>query len=140
MDPTKGASQPTAVLHVTGIDACHIEIVTVPHLVFCLINIAPSAPPANVSCTAVDESSIHCSWQPPPRKDRNGRIIGYTVRYKAANSNAFFPKAVDASVLSMNLEKLKAYTEYRIDVAAKSSKGQGPFSHHLKITTDETGE
>ena len=94
----------------------------------------------NVSCTAVDESRIHCRWQPPPRKDRNGRIVGYTVRYRAVNNDASFTKSVNDSVLSIDLEKLQAYTEYHIDVAAKTSKGLGPFSHYLSVTTHETGK
>lgn len=94
----------------------------------------------NVSCTAVDESRIHCTWQPPPRKDRNGRIIGYRVRYKTVNNDAIFTISVNDSVLSMDLEKLQAYTEYHIDVAAKTSKGLGPFSHYLPVTTHETGK
>lgn len=108
--------------------------------VFFFINIAPSAPPNNFSCTAIDESHIHCSWRPPPRKDRNGLIIGYMIRCKLSNKDTSVKKSVNNSVLSMTLDKLQAYTVYHIDVAAKSSKGQGPFSDRIVVTTHETSK
>ncbi len=104
------------------------------------INIAPSAPPNNLSCAAIDESRIDCSWRPPSRKDRNGRIIGYKIRYKLSNKDTSVTISVNNSVLSMSLGNLQAYAEYHIDIAAKTSKGQGPFSNLVVVTTHETSK
>ena len=66
-------------------------------------------------------------------------ITGYKIKYKPSNKDSFHKKSVNSSILSLTLGKLRAYTEYHIDIAAKSSKGQGPFSDIVVVTTDQTG-
>lgn len=105
-----------------------------------IISAVPSAAPSNLSCIAVDESHIQCAWLPPPREHRNGRIIGYKIRYKASHESGSVKKSFGNSLLNTTLADLQAYTEYQIDVAAKSSKGQGPFSNRVVVTTDETSK
>ena len=93
-----------------------------------------------MSCTALDESRIHCSWRPPAREDRNGLIIGYEIRYKLSKKDTSFKIFFNNSVLSKVLDNLQAYGEYHIDIAAQSSKGLGPFSPRVTVLTDETSK
>jgi hypothetical protein len=62
------------------------------------------------------------------------------IRYKLSNKDTFVEKSVTNFVFSMTLDKLQAYTAHDIDVAAKSSKGQGPFSDRIVVTTHETSK
>ena len=109
-------------------------------VIFCLSFLAvPSAAPANLSCIALDADRLRCSWRSPPFHSRNGRIIEYTIRYKAVNQQ-YYRKNVAASVMSLDLLRLQAYTLYSIDIAAKTSLGNGPFSRPITVTTKETRE
>lgn len=47
---------------------------------------------------------------------------------------------VNRSTTEIELDGLEKFTEYRISVAAFTSRGQGPFSADVKVRTDEDGE
>ena len=39
--------------------------------------LAPSSPPVNVTAVAHNSTTISVAWQPVPKENRNGKIIGY---------------------------------------------------------------
>ncbi|XP_075916746.1 uncharacterized protein LOC142912433 [Petromyzon marinus] len=45
---------------------------------------APSAPPQNITCVALNSSSLLVSWEPPPAHGQQdgGGVTGYTVAYR----------------------------------------------------------
>lgn len=96
----------------------------------------PSAPPANISSTSVEPTSLEISWDPPPLSHRNGRITNYTIKYREKGEQATF-LTVDGNKLSVRLHNLKKYTTYFVWVTASTSVGPGPRSSKHNFTTEE---
>lgn len=48
---------------------------------------APSSPPVNVTAVAHNSTTIIVAWQPVPKKNRNGKIIGYWLIIDDTNSS-----------------------------------------------------
>lgn len=99
--------------------------------------LVPSAPPSNFSCKALDEHSVKCSWLPPPLMDRNGDITGYEIRYKTSIVGENL-QSLNTSEIFFTVSSLLPFTKYHIEIAAKTSKGRGPFSMPFFVTTHET--
>ncbi|KAJ7308438.1 hypothetical protein JRQ81_008986 [Phrynocephalus forsythii] len=100
----------------------------------------PSAPPRDVSCVSTKSTAILVSWRPPPAESQNGALEGYSVRYRALDSEDTEPKEVTAIPPTTNqilLEPLEKWTEYRITVVARTMVGPGPESSPVIVRTDE---
>lgn len=97
--------------------------------------------PRQVKVSAVNSTSINVRWKPPSNKDRNGLIRGYQIhvqevtkegdlvneprRYDVANENAE----------EYNVTGLQPDTEYSIQVAAVTRKGDGTRSKVKTVRT-----
>nr|XP_056701450.1 receptor-type tyrosine-protein phosphatase S isoform X1 [Euleptes europaea] len=100
----------------------------------------PSAPPQDVKCVSVRSTAILVSWRPPPAESQNGVLDGYSVRYRALDSEDTEPREVNDIAPSTNqilLESLEKWTEYRVTIAAHTKVGPGPESAPVIIRTDE---
>ena len=76
-------------------------------------------------------------WDPLPQQYANGRLLGYTVYYYEYY-NWYLREVVNTSspyVNMVTLRGLKSATRYYVAVAAFTSKGAGPQSSWLYITT-----
>lgn len=49
--------------------------------------LVPSSPPVNVTAVAHNSTTIIVAWQPVPKKNRNGKIIGYWLIIDNTNSS-----------------------------------------------------
>lgn len=100
----------------------------------------PSAPPQDVKCLSTRSTAILVSWQPPPAESQNGVLDGYSIRYRALDSEDTEPKEVKDIPPTTNqilLEMLEKWTEYRITVVAHTKVGPGPESSPIIVRTDE---
>ncbi|XP_077778132.1 receptor-type tyrosine-protein phosphatase S isoform X1 [Podarcis muralis] len=100
----------------------------------------PSAPPRDVKCVSTRSTAILVSWRPPPAESQNGVLNGYSVRYRALDSEDTEPREVTnihASTNQILLESLEKWTEYRITVVAHTMVGSGPESSPVIVRTDE---
>ncbi|XP_053228593.1 receptor-type tyrosine-protein phosphatase S isoform X4 [Podarcis raffonei] len=100
----------------------------------------PSAPPQDVKCVSTRSTAILVSWRPPPAESQNGVLNGYSVRYRALDSEDTEPREVTnihASTNQILLESLEKWTEYRITVVAHTMVGPGPESSPVIVRTDE---
>uniref|UniRef100_A0A670KHW0 protein-tyrosine-phosphatase n=1 Tax=Podarcis muralis TaxID=64176 RepID=A0A670KHW0_PODMU len=100
----------------------------------------PSAPPRDVKCVSTRSTAILVSWRPPPAESQNGVLNGYSVRYRALDSEDTEPREVTnihASTNHILLESLEKWTEYRITVVAHTMVGSGPESSPVIVRTDE---
>ncbi|CAI5798873.1 receptor-type tyrosine-protein phosphatase S isoform X9 [Podarcis lilfordi] len=100
----------------------------------------PSAPPRDVKCVSTRSTAILVSWRPPPAESQNGVLNGYSVRYRALDSEDTEPREVTnihASTNQILLESLEKWTEYRITVVAHTMVGPGPESSPVIVRTDE---
>ncbi|XP_060131366.1 receptor-type tyrosine-protein phosphatase S isoform X1 [Zootoca vivipara] len=100
----------------------------------------PSAPPRDVKCVSTRSTAILVSWRPPPAESQNGVLNGYSVRYRALDSEDMEPREVtniQATTNQILLESLEKWTEYRITVVAHTIVGPGPESSPVIVRTDE---
>ncbi|XP_073419126.1 receptor-type tyrosine-protein phosphatase S [Dendrobates tinctorius] len=100
----------------------------------------PSAPPQDVKCVSTKSTTILVSWQPPPAESHNGILAGYSVHYRALDSEDPVPKEVKdipPQTTEILLEALEKWTEYRITVVAHTAVGPGPESSPIVVRTDE---
>ena len=88
-------------------------------------SVAPSGPPLNLDVIRTNTSAT-LSWDPPEEKDRNGIITGYDVKHKPTDDSA---EEISKEVEGTNviIRNLIASKKYIFMVAAKTSKGIGPY-------------
>ena len=104
---------------------------------FC--NLVPSAPPHNVTVTALSSSSLSIRWSPVPTMHRNGKIIGYSIVLydELMNTSKHIMIGGENEELYFDVKK---YYNYSIRVAANTSVGRGEYSSWIKIRTLEDGK
>lgn len=98
---------------------------------------APQAPPSAIQGNSTSSTSIFVQWERVPSAYQNGRILSYTVSYKALPLESSRTKVVSAPIMNTTLTGLNEYTTYSITVAASTIKGSGPFSVPVGFTTEE---
>ena len=108
-----------------------------------MFRVAPTAPPQDVRGQAVNSRKVSVSWSPPPEQHRNGRLVGYRVRYAEADSAVEVTDAqllvIEASRTSCEISDLKKWTQYKVWVSAYTQAGDGPYSDVIIVVTDEDG-
>lgn len=99
----------------------------------------PSAPPSDVTVRAINETSIRIRWMVLPRTSWNGDSRGYIVQWKLHSSFNFSNSVTiaDENANSYQLNGLRKYTKYDVQVAAFNSIGVGSYS---LTATDQTLE
>jgi hypothetical protein len=99
----------------------------------------PSGSPLNLTARAIDSTTIELVWSEPPIETQNGIIISYFINISISNTKTSF--VVNATAAApLNLTELHPYYGYSLRVAAVTSRGVGPFSDPVTITTPEDGE
>ncbi len=93
-----------------------------------------------MSATPQSSTSVLVSWEPPPRRNRNGVITSYRLNF---TSDAEFAiggsRDVNAPDTTMMIDGLEEFVEYNFVVAALTSEGIGPFSNSTNATTFQDG-
>ena len=101
--------------------------------------LAPSGPPQNVSVesTGTESVGIVVKWDEVIPDERNGIILGYKVTYwKDIIKRTVHVR--DSTAREVEIIRLEYLTEYKVQVLAYTSVGEGPDSPVLTVTTDET--
>ena len=101
----------------------------------------PSSPPTTFSITVISSTSITASWQLPPADSQNGIITGFKLFYKKKDSagSATMVPINSGGTLIKNVTGLDKYTEYKFQVLAFTSVGDGPNSTAEVEKTMEDG-
>ena len=101
--------------------------------------VAPSAAPTNLVITAVKSDEVYVQWNGIEYSKFNGRQLGYVIKYKTYFAHQFMEKKVPKEILETNINDLKPFTLYVIEVMAYSGGGYGlPVSGNIK--TPEGGK
>lgn len=97
---------------------------------------APKTIPTNVKAVATGATSIDVTWT----KITNDKFVtGYTVKYtRLSDVSHKFEQTVGREE-KKKLQNLDIYTEYKIEVAARSSQ-DGNFSKAIHVRTFEDGK
>ncbi|XP_068083883.1 cell adhesion molecule Dscam1 [Anabrus simplex] len=112
----------------------------------------PSGAPQDVRAEARSSTELFVTWEPPPREQWNGNLLGYYVGYQEQLShNALSPspstptdnynfKTVEVGTQyggEATLQGLARYTTYSVVVQAYNSRGAGPSSEPITVRTLE---
>ena len=97
------------------------------------LSTVPSAAPTNLLITAIKSDEIYVQWKGIQYSEFNGRALGYVVRYKPYFDTQFVEKKVPNDILETNINDLKPFTLYTVEVLAYSGGGYGlPVSGNKK--------
>ncbi|XP_050351943.1 tyrosine-protein phosphatase Lar isoform X3 [Nymphalis io] len=98
--------------------------------------------PQEVKVNAINSTSIHVTWKPPPEKEKNGIIRGYHVHVqevreegKGLLNDPMRFNVMDDTTLELNVSGLQPDTRYSVQVAALTRKGDGDRSAPVSVKT-----
>ena len=97
--------------------------------------------PSTISIVDKSAVSIEVSWAPLPSQVNNGRIHGYRVCHKLASSDLPSEKScfVSRNATSYLVQDLTPYTQYDIEISARTMAGYGPAAT-LSARTNESSK
>ena len=94
---------------------------------------APKKIPSSVKAVATGSTSILVTWT---EITNDNFLTGYTVKYTRLGDDS---QETVGKVEKLELQNLDIYTEYKIEVAARSTQ-DGNFSEAILVTTLEDGK
>ena len=104
--------------------------------------LVPNTAPSYIRLSNLHLAEVKVQWNPLSQYYANGRLLGYRVYFREYNSYYYYysylTRSVNtssANVTMVILRDLKQATTYQIAVAAFTSKGEGPRSYWMSITT-----
>ncbi|XP_065669648.1 uncharacterized protein LOC101238067 isoform X4 [Hydra vulgaris] len=99
---------------------------------------SPERPPANATTRSLSSTKIYVEWTDTLEQYRNGKILGYKIRYKVYWSNDPL-KEVDAQYgyNAFILKALKPFTLYYVDVYGYNLFGAGPSIYSMCKTLED---
>ena len=104
--------------------------------------LVPSTAPSYIRLSNLHLAEVKVQWNPLSQYYANGRLLGYRVYFREYNSYYYYysyltrnVNSSSANVTMVILRDLKQATTYQIAVAAFTSKGEGPRSYWMSITT-----
>ncbi|XP_042899058.1 cell adhesion molecule Dscam1 isoform X2 [Parasteatoda tepidariorum] len=100
----------------------------------------PGGPPLEVNVQPTGSQSLKVTWKSPRKALQHGKIHGYYIGYKVADTDDQYQyknvEATNGQELSY-LTNLRRLTKYKIIVQAYNNIGAGPRSDELSATTLE---
>ena len=92
-----------------------------------------------MSAHNTSSTSLHVSWHEVPKGFVHGILLGYRVLYKIANVTG--NKSITTETTNKReLQELKKFTVYEINVLAFTAIGDGANSKSIHVSTDEDGK
>ena len=108
----------------------------------CNFFLVPSTAPSYIRLSNLHLAEVKVQWNPLSQYYANGRLLGYRVYFREYRSYYYYHSYLTSSVNTSSanvtmviLRDLKQATTYQIAVAAFTSKGEGPRSYWMSITT-----
>lgn len=103
---------------------------------YVFITTVPTAYPPNLVGFSPASTKIYLSWHDIPVADRNGKLLGYKVKYKKYFDPEWMTKIVGFGFKSCTLEGLQPFTLYWVDVLAFNDAGEGPPDYAIVKTLE----
>lgn len=97
--------------------------------------------PRDIKVVALNSSSINVKWLPPEAKDQNGLIRGFQIHIQEIDSlgeatgDPIKIDVADGLAEEFNVSSLQPDTEYAVQVAAVTRKGDGTRSKAANLRT-----
>ena len=99
--------------------------------------IAPSAPPTNISATAVSARALNITWQPPELAEQNGIIRSYILTLSVTETGS--SELLMSDQPQLMLEDLHPFYLYSFLIAAITIS-PGPYSEIVSIQMPQAGQ
>lgn len=102
--------------------------------------------PRDVEVRSLNSTAVSVRWKPPANRDRNGLIRGYQIHVQEMNREGDLvnqPVRYDVAeeeAEECNVTGLQPATNYSIQVAAVTRKGDGTRSRAVTVETQGGGE
>ena len=100
----------------------------------------PAAAPLDVRGHNTSSTSILVEWDDVPAFDQNGIITNYTITYRSLTEGHNGSAIAGPYDRPKELTGLREYVDYAITVLASTSKGDGPQSIPILVSTDQDGK
>ena len=100
----------------------------------------PAAAPLYVRGHNTSSTSILVEWDDVPAFDQNGIITNYTITYRSLTEGHNGSAIAGPYDRQKELTGLREYVDYDITVLASTSKGDGPQSSPILVSTDQDGK
>ncbi|XP_064477479.1 tyrosine-protein phosphatase Lar-like isoform X1 [Ornithodoros turicata] len=94
----------------------------------------PTLPPQNISFRLQSPTTAAFTWEAPPPLHQNGHITHYSVQFRRRASD-FGAEDRNTSHTRIVFSSLDEKTDYIMRVRACTSKGCGPWSENLTVST-----
>ncbi|XP_065685065.1 uncharacterized protein LOC105845853 isoform X1 [Hydra vulgaris] len=99
---------------------------------------SPERPPANVSTKALSSTEIYIEWTDTLEQYRNGKILGYKIRYRVyLSSEPLIEEDAQYGFNAFILKALKPFTLYYVDVYGYNLFGAGPSIYSMCKTLED---
>ncbi|XP_078398779.1 tyrosine-protein kinase Mer [Cetorhinus maximus] len=102
----------------------------------------PTAPPYNVSIL-VSDSTLTVEWVGPPEEEINGILLGYKLHYDWEGGNSPVVKSLELccnqTVNQGIIDVVAVNVTYKVQVAAYTSSGTGPYSDPAHVFVGSSG-
>ncbi|XP_067883710.1 tyrosine-protein kinase Mer isoform X2 [Heterodontus francisci] len=103
----------------------------------------PTAPPRNVSIL-LNDSSLTVEWVGPSEEEINGILLGYMLSYDWEGGNSPVTKSIklygNQTVNRGIIDVVAINVTYKVQVAAYTSTGTGPYSDPAHVFVGSHGE
>ena len=98
-----------------------------------------TSPPANLTATGLNGTSINLTWTPPSKIELVPNISKYFIFYRPADSQVGLWEMNGAVIGSKShaITDLKPATEYRIRMTISLTTGNGPASGEVTAKTPD---
>ena len=114
---------------------------------FCILLIAPTAPPENFMMSAINSTAILFQWELPPVDKRNGIITRYTLNCQEYINQMFysintsFPLDIyENNSISLVIDKFRPGTLIACTVTSSNERGGAGVPAYSNVTTNEQGK
>lgn len=97
----------------------------------------PSAPPASVSFSSPNTTSLKIIWTDIPQAQENGIITAFNISIKLNGTTEWEDHIVDPSLRQYTFHNLKKWSYYWTTIAGQTRKGQGMSSNENMFRTME---
>ena len=85
----------------------------------------------------ISSTGILIEWGDVPAFDKIGIITSYSIKYQSQTENHHGSAVAGPNDREIELKGLKEYVHYDITVLASTSKGDGPDSSLILVSTDQ---